>query len=112
MNDLDVRMLQHEGFEPKMKMIDTAVCSKHLLKGAEDYRLQTLRYQYGLYKKELDVAKKLGLSEIKAHDAIGDALLHYLLFELLLEKVNNNIEKLVELTKTPVCQPTASPSSK
>ncbi len=101
-NELDIAMLEHEGFEPKMRLIDTSVCARHLLKDAEDYRLQTLRYQYGLYKKEQEVAKKLGISEIKAHDAIGDALLHYMLFELLLERVEGDIEKLVTLSKTPV----------
>lgn len=101
-NELDLVMLKHEGFECKMKLIDTNQCAKHLLKDAEDYKLQTLRYQYGLYKKEQNIAEKMGLQSIKAHDALGDAILHYLLFELLLERVSGDINELVKLTKEDI----------
>lgn len=101
-NELDIVMLEHEGMELKMKRIDTDKCARHLLKDAEDYKLQTLRYQYGLYKMESEEAKKLGIGELKAHDALSDAFLDYLLFNLLLEKVDGDPEKLVELTETPI----------
>ncbi|SFV50566.1 Exodeoxyribonuclease X [hydrothermal vent metagenome] len=101
-NELDIAMLENEGMELKMKRVDTDKCSRHLLKDAEDYKLQTLRYQYGLYKVEKDVAKSLGIGDIKAHDALSDVLWHYLLCELLLERVDGGIDKLVELTETPV----------
>ncbi len=101
-NSLDVAMLEKEGMVLKMKRIDTDVCARHLLKDAENYKLQTLRYQYGLYKKEDEATQKFGVDVIRAHDALGDALLHHLLFELLLEKVNGDVNALVTLTDTPV----------
>jgi len=101
-NSLDVAMLEKEGMILKMKRIDTDVCARHLLKDAENYKLQTLRYQYGLYRKEEATAKKFGVDSVRAHDALGDALLHNLLFELLLEKVNGDINELVTLTNTAV----------
>lgn len=48
------------------------------------------------------VATKIGLSDMKAHDALSDALWHYVLFELLLGKVSGSIETLVEMTETPM----------
>jgi DNA polymerase III epsilon subunit-like protein len=101
-NSLDVAMLENEGMVLKMKRIDTDVCARHLLKDAENYKLQTLRYQYGLYRKEEEAARKFGVDTIRAHDALSDALLHHLLFELLLEKVNGDVDALVALTDTPV----------
>ena len=101
-NELDLAMIRNEELEIKMKLIDTDRCARHLLKDAEDYKLQTLRYQYGLYKKEKAFAQELGLGELKAHDALSDVIWHYLLFEVLLERVDNDIEKLVTLTETPV----------
>ncbi len=100
-NELDLAMLKNEGFECRMRVIDTKRCSQHLLKDAEDYKLQTLRYQYKLYKKEPKILKRLNLDSIKPHDALSDAILHYLLFEFLLERVEN-IDKLVELTTKPI----------
>ena len=101
-NELDLAMIRNEELEIKMKLIDTDRCARHLLRGAEDYKLQTLRYQYGLYKKEDAFAKKLGLEALTPHDALSDVIWHYLLFEVLMEKVDNDIEKLVVLTGTPV----------
>lgn len=101
-NELDITMLENEGMEMKMKRIDTDKCSRHLLKDAEDYKLQTLRYQYGLYKVEQEVAKSLGIGEVRAHDALSDVLWHYLLFDLLLNRVDGDVDKLVELTQTPI----------
>jgi DNA polymerase III epsilon subunit-like protein len=101
-NELDIKMLEHEGLELRMKCIDTDKCARHLLKDAEDYKLQTLRYQYGLYRKERVEAERLGIGELKAHDALSDAFVDYLLFELLMEKVNGDADKLVELTETPI----------
>jgi len=101
-NELDIKMLEHEGLELRMKCIDTDKCARHLLTDAEDYKLQTLRYQYGLYRKERVEAERLGIGELKAHDALSDAFVDYLLFELLMEKVNDDADKLVKLTETPI----------
>jgi len=107
-NELDLAMLKNEELEIQMKLIDTDRCARHLLKDAEDYKLQTLRYQYELYRKENALAQKLGLERLNAHDALSDAIWHYLLFEVLLEKADNDIEKLVTLTETPVLMETLS----
>ncbi len=101
-NELDLAMLENEELEIKMKCIDTDKCSRHLLKDAENYKLQTLRYQYGLYKIEKQRAEELGIGEVRAHDALSDVLWHYLLFEFLLEKVEGDADKLVHLTQTPI----------
>ena len=101
-NGLDLEMLKGEGLECQMQIVDTKRCAEHILKDAEDYKLQTLRYQYGLYKKETQILETLGLDSIKPHDALGDAILHYLLFNLLLEKVNGNIKELIDLTTKPI----------
>jgi DNA polymerase III epsilon subunit-like protein len=101
-NELDTAMLENEGMELKMQCIDTDKCARHLLKDAEDYKLQTLRYQYGLYQEEKEVAQKLGIGEVRAHDALSDVLWHYLLFELLLEKAGGDVDELVTLTQTPI----------
>ncbi|HHH37233.1 MAG TPA: 3'-5' exonuclease [Epsilonproteobacteria bacterium] len=101
-NELDITMLQHEGLELKMQCIDTDKCARHLLKDAEDYKLQTLRYQYGLYQKENEIARRLGITEVRPHDALSDVIWHYLLFELLLEKAGGDVDRLVTLTETPI----------
>ncbi len=101
-NELDIAMLKNEGLELEMKLIDTDRCARHLLKDAENYRLQTLRYQYGLYKGERQTAERLGIGEMRAHDALSDVLWHFMLFELLLERVGGDKEQLVALTQTPI----------
>lgn len=103
----DLGMLQKEGFENKMQLIDTLRVAKHLLPDEEAHRLQYFRYKMQLYKQEEAEAKKLGIT-IKAHDAIGDVLtLKLLLSELrkLIQKQypdQNSVAKMVELTQTPI----------
>ncbi len=101
-NELDIAMLKNEGLTLEMKLIDTDRCSRHLLKDAEDYKLQTLRYQYGLYQKEQETALHLGIGEMRAHDALSDVLWHYMLFELLLERAGGDVDRLADLTQTPI----------
>ena len=103
----DLGMLQKEGFECNMQLIDTLRVAKHLLPDEEAHRLQYFRYKMELYKKEEAEAKRLGI-EIKAHDAIGDVLtLKLLLSELrkLIQQkfpTQESVAKMVELTKTPI----------
>lgn len=71
------------------------------------HRLQYLRYALDLYKNEQEEASKNNIV-IKAHDAIGDVLVMKLFLSKLVAQCKviypdyNPIEKLVELTKTPV----------
>ena len=103
----DVGMLEKEGFENKMQLIDTLRVAKHLLPDEEGHRLQFFRYKMGLYKREEEEAKRLGI-EVKAHDAIGDVLVLKLLLselrKLVMQKFpgEDSVAKMVELTKTPI----------
>ncbi len=103
----DVGMLEKEGFENKMQLIDTLRVAKHLLPDEEGHRLQYFRYRMGLYKREGEEAKRLGI-EVKAHDAIGDVLVLKLLLselrKLVMQKFpgEESVAKMVELTKTPI----------
>ncbi|CAA6826511.1 MAG: DNA polymerase III subunit epsilon [uncultured Sulfurovum sp.] len=103
----DLGMVKKEGFENNYTLIDTLRCAKHLLPNLPYHRLQYLRYALELYKIEGAEANTLNIT-IKAHDALGDVLVMKLLLSKLvsLTKVqypNENImEKLAELTQTPV----------
>ncbi len=103
----DLDMLQKEGFENQYTLIDTLRCARHLYPQSPYHRLQYFRYALELYKNEQKEADKLGIT-IKAHDAIGDVLVMKLFLSKLVEKTKelypdyNPMEKLAELTKTPV----------
>jgi DNA polymerase-3 subunit epsilon/exodeoxyribonuclease X len=103
----DLGMLEKEGFDIKMKVIDTLRVAKHLLPDEEAHRLQYFRYKFELYKYEKKEADALGI-EVKAHDAIGDVLVLKLLLSKLKEIVElefphaNPVEKMVDLTNTPI----------
>ena len=103
----DLGMLQKEGFENRMQLIDTLRCSKHLFPDSPYHRLQYFRYSLGLYKLEKQEAQKYNI-EIKAHDALGDVLVMKLLLSKLVSKIKEKypsahpMKKLVELTKQPV----------
>ncbi|MCT7615407.1 3'-5' exonuclease [Aliarcobacter butzleri] len=105
--NFDLDMIKKEGFENSYKLIDTLRCAKHLFSDLPYHRLQYLRYALDLYKFEENEASKYGIT-IKAHDAIGDVLVMKLFLSKLVGKcreVNpslNPMEKLVELTATPV----------
>jgi len=103
----DLKMLEKEGFDVQMKVIDTLRVAKHIFAEEDAHRLQYFRYKMGLYKYEKEEADKLGI-EIKAHDAIGDVLVLKLFLSKLKEAVKekfpeeNPVEKMVALTKEPI----------
>ncbi len=103
----DLGMLAKENFTSKMRLIDTLRCAKHLFEEEEAHRLQFFRYRLGLYKQEQAEADALGIV-VKAHDAIGDVLVLKLFLTELRKKLTerfgnvNPIDKMVELTQTPV----------
>ncbi len=101
-NELDVAMLNNEELNLKMRCIDTDKCSRHLLKDATSYKLNDLISQFGLNTETEKIAKNIGLNDIKAHDALSDALWHYVLFKFLMGKVEDDIERLLTLTTTPM----------
>jgi len=103
----DLKMLEKEGFDTQMKVIDTLRVAKHILPDEEAHRLQYFRYKMELYKEEEQEAKKLGIV-VKAHDAIGDVLVLKLFLSKLKEEIKkqfpdeNPVEKMVDLTNTPI----------
>jgi len=103
----DLKMLEKEGFDVQMKVIDTLRVAKHIFEDADAHRLQYFRYQMDLYKEEQKEADALGI-EVKAHDAIGDVLVLKLFLTKLRQAVQekfpgeNPVEKMVDLTNTPI----------
>lgn len=103
----DLGMLQKEGYSNQMQVIDTLRVAKHILPDEDAHRLQYFRYKFELYKDEQKEADDLGI-EVKAHDAIGDVLILKLLLSKLrtitqeLYPSSNPVEKMVELTQTPI----------
>ena len=103
----DLGMLKKEGFDTKMKIIDTLRVAKHIFADEDAHRLQYFRYKMQLYKDEQQEADKLNI-EVKAHDAIGDVLVLKLFLSKLKDAVKsafpdaNPVEKMVELTNTPI----------
>jgi len=103
----DIKMLEKEGFETKMKVIDTLRVARHVMPDEEAHRLQYFRYKMELYKEEQKEADALGI-EVKAHDAIGDVLVLKLFLSQLKKIVQekfpneNPVEKMVDLTNTPI----------
>ena len=103
----DMGMIKKEGFINQYQLIDTLRCAKHLFPELPYHRLQYIRYALELYKVEETEAAKHNIT-IKAHDAIGDVLVMKLFLTKLVGKCReiypdyNPIEKLVDLTKTPV----------
>lgn len=103
----DLDMLEKEGFNTKMKVIDTLRVAKHIYKDEEAYRLQYFRYKLGLYKDEKKEADTLGIV-VKAHDAIGDVLVLKLFLSKLKQNIakifpdENPVDKMVDLTNTPI----------
>ncbi|MRJ06214.1 MAG: DNA polymerase III subunit epsilon [Epsilonproteobacteria bacterium] len=96
----DLEMLKREGFNSHFRLIDTFRVMKHLYPEGR-YGLQYNRYKLGLYRFEEELKKKLGI-EIKAHDALGDVLVLYLLLKYLMETHSLSLEEMIELTQKPI----------
>ena len=103
----DLGMLEKEGFDTQMKVIDTLRVAKHIFAEEEAHRLQYFRYKMELYKEEQKEADNLNIT-LKAHDAIGDVLILKLFLSKLKSAVakefpdENPVEKMVDLTNTPI----------
>lgn len=103
----DLGMLEKEGFNTQMKVIDTLRVAKHLFPEEDAHRLQYFRYKMDIYKEEQKEADALGIV-VKAHDAIGDVLILKLFLSRLKDEITsrfpgeNPVEKMVDLTNTPI----------
>lgn len=97
----DLGMLEKEGVIWQGELIDTLRCIKHLEPHHESHALQYLRYALGFYKEEKALADQLGV-EIKPHDALSDVIVLHLLMKYLVSKVDRDVNRLIELTRTPI----------
>lgn len=96
----DLGMLSKEGFTLKMNLIDTfRILRAYYPLDGTSFSLQYKRYQWGLYKEEDSLAKKLGIT-IKAHDALGDVIVLKHLFERLCEE--HSMPKMILLCSEPI----------
>ena len=95
----DLGMLAKEGFSSQMNLIDTFRVLRAFYPNDGSFALQFKRYQWGLYKQEEDLAKKLGIT-IKAHDALGDVIVLKHLFERLYEE--HSMPKMILLCSEPI----------
>ena len=97
--EFDLGMLIKEGFESKMRLVDTFRILRASYPLDTPHGLQFKRYQWGLYHKEQALIDELGI-EIKAHDALGDVIVLKHLFEKLNEE--HTIDSMVELCSAPI----------
>jgi DNA polymerase-3 subunit epsilon/exodeoxyribonuclease X len=95
----DLDMLAKEGLELKMQVVDTLRCVKSLIPECEQFGLQFLRYELGLYKEEEELAQSIGI-DIMAHRALSDALHVKLLWKTLLQYAT--VSQLVAISSRPV----------
>ncbi len=99
---LDLAMLEHEELTIRMQTIDTDKCARLLLMEADSYKLGDLIHRYDLTHRAEALAHKAGIERLDAHDALTDALWHYVLLVMLLNKVDGEIDRLVALTAEPM----------
>ncbi|MBU1643407.1 3'-5' exonuclease [bacterium] len=95
----ELSMLAKEGLIWQGGIIDTLKCSRHLIEEIDNFSLQYLRYELGLYRFEAKEAQKLGVA-IGAHSALSDAF-HVMLLHRYLNEMADDA-KLQELSVTPV----------
>ncbi len=95
----DLSMLSKEGFTNEMNLIDTFRILRAYYPSEGSFSLQFKRYQWGLYKHEHTLAKKLGIT-IQAHDALGDVIVLKHLFERLCEE--HSIPHMVVVCSEPM----------
>ena len=95
----DLSMLAKEGFTNEMNLIDTFRILRAYYPSEGSFSLQFKRYQWGLYKQEHTLAKKLGIT-IQAHDALSDVIVLKHLFERLCEE--HSIPHMIVVCSEPM----------
>lgn len=97
----DLAILASSGFTWKGKIVDTLRLTKHLLPDCENFSLQFLRYDLKLYRDEYKVSQKYGIKDaLQAHNALSDAIVLELLYDVLLEM--SSLEEMLRLSLQPV----------
>lgn len=95
----DIAMLEKEGLDVRLKIVDTLRCTKALIPECEQFNLQFLRYELKLYKVETEAAKELDIT-LCSHRALSDALHLKLLYEHLLNYAEP--DELIKISSKPV----------
>lgn len=100
--DFDMPKLEAIGFQNKMQVIDTLKVSKNIFSQYPKHNLQYLRYALGLYKREKEVLALNNISEIKAHDALGDVIVSFILFDEMLKHVT--VQEMLDMQSKPTLE--------
>ena len=95
----DLGMLAKEGFESRMRLVDTYRIVRRFLADEKQHGQQYLRYSLGLYRGEAALIEELGV-EVRAHDALGDVIVLKHLYEHLLQE--RSAEEMTELCAAPI----------
>ncbi len=98
--EFDEAMLAKEGFTSQMQLIDTYRILRKKYPLNTPHGLQHKRYELGLYKKEPELIKELGV-EVRAHDALGDVVVLKLFLDHLLADGQSH-DEMVELCSAPM----------
>lgn len=95
----DIKMLARDGLIWKGEVIDTLKCARSLYNNSKvsSFALQNLRKEFNLNLLETNLASKLNI-EIKAHDAAGDVLSLYALYQHLVDSFEIDHFKLIEIS--------------
>ena len=97
--NFELEMLSKEGLLWCGGIVDTLRCSKHLIEEIEQFSLQYLRYELGLYRQEVGSSSALGI-KLQAHSALSDAFHVKMLLSYLMEMAD--IDALMEYTTEQV----------
>ena len=97
----DIGMLARDGLIWEGEVIDTLKCARRLYNQSKisSFALQNLRKEFDLNALETTLAKELNI-EIKAHDAAGDVLSLYALYRHLIDTLNIDYNKLIEISNS------------
>ena len=101
-SSFDLKMLEKEGFDSRLQVVDTLRCTKALIPECEIFKLQYLRYELLLYKDEKVLAEELNV-DLRSHRALSDALHTQLLYRTLLQYAT--LSQLIDISTKPVLMP-------
>ncbi len=83
----DLKMLAKEGFENRMGLIDTFRIVRRFLPEQKQQGQQYLRYALGLYRQEPEMLARLGVGQLRPHDALGDVIVLKHLYDYLRQRM-------------------------
>lgn len=85
----DLYMIEKENFLNNYTLIDTKICSNHLLNNMSNYRLSYLKYALGLYNISPQVINKYKSKNIMEGYALDTKVLFLELYKLVKSKFKN-----------------------